>query len=221
MSRDSCSHSAESRTAQWSRRSTLAGVFAAAVTAQAAKAAVVCTPFDWNGVQLCDAGLQVAGVTARQSKQNWCWAACIETIFRFHGYRVDQGRIVEKVFGSLIDTPANSPQIVYGVDGDWESDDGRSFEARAEVLWDTAFSFGRPDAAAQAAQELATGHPLILGALGHAVVLTGMKYQRDMASNGRVYELTVRDPWPFSPNRRQLNGYEAMGTQFLAKVAIS
>ena len=199
----------------------MAGALAAAVTAQAAKAAVVCTPFAMNGVQLCDVGLTVAGITARQSRQNWCWAACIEAIFRFHGYRVDQARIVEKVFGATFDAPANSPQIVYGVDGDWESDDGRSFDARAEVLWDTASFFGRPDAAAQAAQDLASGHPLILGALGHAVVLTGMKYQRDMAGNGMVYELTVRDPWPYSPNRRLLNGYEAMNTQFLAKVTTS
>jgi hypothetical protein len=69
------------------------------------------------------------------------------------------------------------------------------------VLWDAQFGFGRPDAIAIAAQELARNNPLILGAMGHATVMTAMTY----SGNGQfiqINEVIIRDPWPGNPNRR-------------------
>jgi hypothetical protein len=70
--------------------------------------------------------------------------------------------------------------------------------------------------------ELQQGDPLIVGALGHATVLTAIKYSR-YRSNRRISflsEITVRDPWPNSPNRRNLTANEIVASFFVAKVTV-
>jgi hypothetical protein len=157
--------------------------------------------------------------TAAQQCLEWCWAACIEAVFAFHGHHVRQERIARKIFGVPICARAIGPQVISAIDGDWVDESHNSFLASAQVLWDTQFEFGRPDAVAVAARELEAGNPLILGALGHATVMTAMTY----SGNGlgvQINEVVVRDPWPGSPNRRTLSLQEAMWTQFLAKVEV-
>lgn len=201
----------------FSRRDVLIGGGAILGVSFPAHARLVCQ--DFPGYRTCSAGVTVALQTARQAKQNWCWAACIEAVFGFHDRKVSQRRIVEKVFGSDFDRPAMGPQIVFAVNGEWKDDSGDTFAAAAEVLWDSQFQFGRPDAVIQAARELEADNPLILGALGHATVLTAMTY----SGNGymvQLNELIVRDPWPGSPNRRTLSAQEAFATQFLAKIRV-
>jgi len=182
-----------------------------------ARAALVCQ--DFPGFRRCSVGLTVDVGTARQQCAEWCWAACVEGVFAFHGYPVAQRRIVEKVFASNVCRPAIGPQIVEAIDGSWTDDQGNDFEAECDVLWDSQFQFGRPDAVVEAARELEAGRPLILGAMGHATLLTAMTY----SGNGiaiQLNELVIRDPWPGNPNRRVLTPMEAMNTQFLAKVVI-
>jgi hypothetical protein len=182
-----------------------------------AGAALVCQ--DFPGFRRCSAGVTIDLGTARQECAEWCWAACVEAVFSFHGYPVAQRRIVEKVFQSDVCHPAIGPQIVEAIDGSWIDDRGNKFEANCEVLWDTQFQFGRADAVVQAARELEAGRPLILGAMGHATLLTAMTY----SGNGilvQLNELIIRDPWPGNPNRRALTPMEAMNTNFLATVAI-
>lgn len=204
-----------------SRRMFVAGAIASVFPVRAARADSSCSVPDWRGVQVCDVGLVVDHVTARQSRQNWCWAACIEIIFAFHGYAVNQRRIVEKLYGGDPDVPAVGPQVIYAINGDWRSDAGESFRAYGEVLWDADYGFGRADAALQAADDLASNNPLICGALGHATVLTGMTFARDRMGQIATLGLVVRDPWPYAPNRRQLSAAEAMNTRFLTRVRVS
>ncbi len=172
------------------------------------------------GMRVCTAGIELRATTAFQQMPHWCWAACIESIFQFHGHRVAQGRIVERVFAGEIDQAAIGPQIISAIDGQWEDDDGETFDASAEVLWDAQFGLARPDAIVQAARELESDNPLILGALGHAVLLTALTYSWNGASV-QINQAVVRDPWPLNPNRRILTPMEAMQTQFLAKVEVS
>lgn len=186
-----------------------------------ALAALRCGPFDGRGVQLCEVGIpNLTMPTVRQRCPQWCWAACIEAIFALHGHPVPQEAIVHRLFGGLVCRPVPGPGIVRAVDGAWRDASGTRFGAEAEVLWDAQYGFGRPDAAAEAARELAEGNPLINGALGHATVLTAMTYARDAAGRGQPLQIVVRDPWPLNPNRRVLGPQEAMGTMFLAKVRV-
>jgi len=202
-----------------SRRHVLVGL-GSGISSQAipARAALVC--HDFPGFRRCSVGITVSVETAHQQCAEWCWAACIEAAFALHGHRVNQYRIVGKVFNIDICRAAIGPQIVYAINGEWIDDENDNFYANCEVLWDTQFQFGRQDAVLQAARELEAGNPLILGAMGHATLLTAMTY----SGNGfsfQLDELIIRDPWPGNPNRRALTLAEAMSTQFLAKVTVS
>jgi hypothetical protein len=204
------------------RRTVLAGIAAGiALPSGPATAALRCGPFDFRGVQLCEVGIdsRVRGVSAQQRNSQWCWAACISGIFAYHGCAVSQRRIVAQTYGHAVNLPAHGPQIAAATSQEWETDDGNWFSAECEVLWDTHFFVARPDAAIEAARELADDNPLIVGATGHAMVLTAMTYARDVAGNGQPLSLTVRDPWP-GRGRRQLSPQEWAGTSFLAKVII-
>jgi Papain-like cysteine protease AvrRpt2 len=174
---------------------------------------------DYPGFRRCSVGVRIQLTTAQQKLPHWCWAACIETIFAFHGHAVAQEEIVEKVFGDQSDQAAFGPQIVEAVDGSWVDQEGNSFDASASVLWDSQFGFGRPDAVVQAARELENDRPLIVGAFGHATVMTAMTYSMN-AFTAQLEELVVRDPWPGNPNRRTLSLQEALGTQFLAQISV-
>ncbi|MGY3698659.1 hypothetical protein ACVIGA_008801 [Bradyrhizobium sp. USDA 3240] len=182
-----------------------------------ARAGLVCT--DFPNFRRCSVGVTVKVGSARQECEEWCWAACIEAVFAFHGYSVAQHRIVEKIFSGDICRAAIGPQIAQAIDGTWTDDRQRDFDADCDVLWDSQFQFGRPDAVAQAAQELEAGNPLILGAMGHATLLIGMTYSSN-GIFGELNELIIQDPWPGNPNLRALTPTEAMNTTFLAKVAI-
>lgn len=207
------------------RRTVLAGIAAIgflALAARPATAALRCTPYDYRGIQLCEVGIdsRIRGVSARQRNSQWCWAACISAVFEYHGYAMAQERIVAETYGRIVNLPAHGPQIAAATSREWETDDGDSFSAECEVLWDSEFYVTRPDAAVQAARELAEDNPLIIGAGGHAMVLTAMTYARDVRGNGQPQSLTVRDPWP-GRGRRSLTGQEWFGTSFLAKVLVA
>jgi len=204
------------------RRSiTAGGLLAISAFGQIVRAEVACTPLDGNGVQICTAGIQLGRTrTDRQECKNWCWAACIQAIFRLNEKKVSQSRIVQKLFGDNVCSAAIGPQIVGVISGDWTTDDGEAFTALSEPLLDLQFGVANANAAAMVAQELGEGRPVINGALGHATILTAMTYYRDVFGRGIPQEIVVRDPWPRNPNRRVLSRQEASGTFFIAKVQI-
>ena len=85
-------------------------------------------------VPLGDTGYFIAGIrteefvqfaapesSGRQRMANWCWAACIQMVLNYHGLYVDQQDIVERVFGSAVDRPANGQQIMGALSG-WAPD---------------------------------------------------------------------------------------------------
>jgi hypothetical protein len=211
-----------------SRRNMILGTAAAGLaTIRPASAEIQCQPYQ-PGVNFCRVGVPTIRVDAArppdQQCRMWCWAACIEAIFRINGHRVRQSRIVEKVFGSPdICEPADGAQIAYAVNGDWTSDDGESFYAEAQTLLDLRMGVWIPNAGAAVAQILAQGEPLINGAVGHATVLTGMEYLADIYGNGQILALIVRDPWNPGGSgavRRLLQPNEAYGTFLITRVLV-
>jgi hypothetical protein len=198
------------------------GGAAAWTWARPAQAAMRCAPFDGRGIQLCEVGLDqnLGAVVAQQEHSQWCWAACISAIFNYYGYPVEQGRIVAATYGRLVNLPAHGREIATATNRPWQDRSGRPFTSRCEVLWDSGAYVARPDAAGQAAQELAQGEPLIIGAAGHAMVLTAMSFARNAMGAGQPTQAIVRDPWP-GHGRRALQPQEWMQVQFLAKVHIA
>jgi hypothetical protein len=199
-----------------------------------------------NGLRRCTVGVETGKIIpVFQHGLKWCWAACIEAIFAFHGHRVDQRTIVGRMFFTDNDLDqgqdekqvwlsrqqdASGPVIFSAINQQWTDDKGNSFAAKGELLWDTQEVFlggsGRPDyalaisanAVLKAARELEAGNPLIFGALGHAVLLTALTY-----TNVGFDQAIVRDPMPLPgrPYRRQLESVEWANMQFLAKVEVS
>lgn len=185
------------------------------------QAALQCTPYNWQGIQQCRAGVQIGRIrTAGQRCPNWCWAACIETVFFLNGYSVDQESIVRRLYPSLACSTATGFEIANVTSGSWTDRNGRRFRARVNPLLDLSLGMANWNAAAQVASELAAGRPVINGALGHATVLTAMTYVRDQYGSGMPREIIVRDPWPGRRNRRVLTAQEAQATFFIAAVHV-
>lgn len=201
------------------RRQFLTGLAAAAATAVLpARAQRLCRPYD--GVEVCEVGLKFDPqvTTAQQECMYWCWAACVESIFALNGLQVSQADIVARVYQQPVCAPAYGPTIAAAATGIWQTASGRRISTSTEVLIDAENGVWRQDAAVVAAAELTADRPLIVGALGHAVLLTAFTYAHDGYGNYRILEAVVRDPWPTSPNRRVLTEAEASQLFFLAAV---
>ncbi|GEM_PF-544730 len=208
----------------WYQIGVLAALVAASPLAAAApaSAAVHCGPFvqtTYGPVQTCDAGIpsEFLDITARvepnvQLQSQWCWAAAISGVFAFYGHPVSQARIVQQAYGGVVNMPGSPQAIMASLNRPWVDDAGVSFRVTADVYsanWVTA------------AQDLAQNQPLIVGSLGHAMVVTATEYWRMPNGAGQTQFVTVRDPWPTNPRRRQLTPREASGVQMLIRIRVT
>jgi hypothetical protein len=225
-----------------SRRFVMAGLPAAAlVYAPVARAVTRCTAPDARGYRQCVTAIErVKMETARQRCNDWCWAACIQAVFSLQGRETAQEWAVEKIFGSSKcqpDGPGGTvDQVVRAINGEWIDQYGFKFQADAQALpnvalivstgapgpggsWatDTATRMFFDDGAKQLVSELDRGNPLIIGAVGHATVLTAATYIKDSSGYIRLTELIVRDPWGDSPNLRKLTAEEVSGAFFVVR----
>src|SRR5947209_15701476 len=64
-------------------------------------------------ISRCTAGIpsELIQVSAIQQQSEWCWAACIEMVFRYYGYIVPQSKIVKDTWGSIVNMPGQPNQI--------------------------------------------------------------------------------------------------------------
>jgi hypothetical protein len=175
-----------------------------------------CTPYDAKGIQYCEVGIpstiiDVVGFDTQQMNQ-WCWAASIQAVFNYYGHEISQDRIVSETFGTIVNWPAQPYQILTALNRTWIDDDGNYFNVHGESYSANCVT---------AAQDLASGYPLIIGTLGHAMVLTALSYYRDFKGNGWIQSATVRDPWPLNPRRRILSAHEWISTSFLVRIHIN
>ncbi len=179
-----------------------------------------CQPPDMAGNVMCEVGIpseKMEPVTSQQRMSQWCWAASIAMIFGFHGHPVAQERIVESVWGRLVDLPAmNGNMMSESLVRPWVDDRGRSFRARIRVFDVAAGLYGVDTPTVIA--ELRAERPLLVGTAGHAVVMTAMRYLLTPWGEVQVLGATVRDPWP-GRGRRDLEWHE-MQPQYIAAVEI-
>lgn len=171
------------------------------------------TPFGFqpHRMQQCTAGmLSISVVQAYQEMDEWCWAASISMVFAFYGHPVDQKRIVSETWGSIQNMPAENGTILQDLNRSWKDERGVPFRSMGDMLSVNVET---------AVQDLQAGHPLIIGALGHATVLTALTSNIDL-STGQwgVVAATVRDPWPTNGGKRILSPQEWTNIQFAARV---
>jgi hypothetical protein len=176
-----------------------------------------CTNFNFQGIQQCEAGIdsRIAHIGAAsvggQHMNQWCWAACIEMVFRYYGLVVPQGVIVQQTWGGIVNLPGQPHQILANLNRPWRDAHGRNFRVSGDAFSANPIT---------ASQDLSRNMPLIIGTMGHAMVLTSLQYARDPNGNGRVTSAIVRDPWP-GKGRRVLSPQEWYNTSFLARIRVS
>jgi len=195
------------------RRTMLRCLGAAALSpALNAAAGITCTPF--YGGQTCNVGVDsaIADIVASdtQHQSQWCWAACIETVFRYWGHPVRQERIVSDAWGGVVNLPGTPVQIMGSLNRRWIDDNNRIFTVTSDVYSANA---------ATAIQDLTAGMPLIVGSMGHAMVLTAMTYVQTMYG-WNVNAAIVRDPWP-GRGRRVLTPQEWYAMNFASRIRIA
>lgn len=180
-----------------------------------ANALLRCIPLT-DGFQQCEAGIDsriadvAAAATGGQHLSQWCWAACIEMVFRYYGFNISQEKIVRQTWGTIVDLPGQPHQILANLNRPWQDDDGKTFYVMGD-----AFS-ANP---VTAAQDLSQDMPLIIGTMGHAMVLTSLQYRRDSFGNGQIIQAVVRDPWP-GKGKRLLSDEEWYAAAFLARIRV-
>ena len=132
----------------------------------------------------------------RQKMDEWCWAASISMVFSYYGHPVSQNRIVAETFGSIVDLPAQSgATIVRAMNRTWVDDNGKPFRSEFKAAFDyDNGQYGLNNA--MLISELSKGHPVIMGAGSHAVVLTAMEYLSMPGTPINLIACGVFDPWP-------------------------
>ncbi|HVN94413.1 MAG TPA: papain-like cysteine protease family protein [Terracidiphilus sp.] len=171
-------------------------------------------PMGPQPVEYCTTGISsVTFKQAYQQQNEWCWAACISMVFDFYHHPVDQQRIVKETWGTIADMPGMPDDILRDLNKSWIDDAGHAFECNGDahsVNVDTAI------------QDLTDDHPLIIGAYGHATVLTAIVSEVDPAtSQYQIQQVIVRDPWPGSGGRRPLSPMEWRAIDFAARIRVT
>jgi len=172
------------------------------------------TPMGPEPIEVCTAGISsITFKQAFQQQNEWCWAACISMVFEYYHHAVDQQRIVKETWGTVADMPGMPRDILRDLNKRWTDDAGKVFECQGDVYSVNVNT---------AVQDLIDDHPLIIGAMGHATVLTAITSEVDTAtSQYEIQEVIVRDPWPGSGGRRPLTPREWASINFAARIRVT
>ena len=206
------------------RRQLLGGMLSLAATPLVARASD--SPQITAGIY--DLGVPYLGLsTPRQNCPQWCWAASIETIFRAHGHPVKQEEIVSNVWGSGGGAkppclPATLPQMIKAIDRDYTDENGVVFKGQCVPAKQPGDNPANTTWWRVAKSELSQKRPLLAGyhrdLAGHAVVITHMRVYMAPGKRDRLISMTVRDPWPNTPNLRRMEPAELRELFFVAAV---
>jgi hypothetical protein len=131
-------------------------------------------------------------------------------VFRYYGFQGPQAHIVQQTWGQIVNLPGQPNQILANLNRPWIDATGRRFGVSGDAFTANPMT---------AAQDLSQDMPLIIGTMGHAMVLTSLTYIRDQFGNGNVTSAVARDPWP-GRGRRVLSAQEWYATSFLARIRV-
>jgi len=190
------------------------GALALPRLAWGSQSCVPAVPTPYGSVQRCTAGIEsVTFQQAFQKMPEWCWAACISMIFSFHGHAVSQERIVRETWKKVVNMPAQPSDILKDLNREWTDDAGDGFQSRGDYLSANNFN---------AVEDLKGNEPLIIGSMGHAMVLTALIGDTNVQTGTwQIVGAVVRDPWPWNGGRRTLSPIEWDHIAFAARVRVT
>lgn len=127
-------------------------------------------------VAFCDNSID--GCINLQQKDNWCWAACVQMMMRYHGKWQSQSEIVEKVYGNAYNWTATGNDIAKALN-DWDGWRAKSFKQKSlQMLID----------------ELVSRGPIMVGTEEHAYLLTHIYYTKDYDGNPNPFKAILINP---------------------------
>ena len=133
-------------------------------------------------------------VPSLQMQSQWCWAACIQMICRWHGLPLSQASIVNRVFGGLVNMPGDDYVLTNALNSAWVADDGRNFTIRASVF---SPALGVSNVSnQQVVDDLKNDRPLINGSRTHATVVARVDYFPSSTGQPQISQVHVIDPFP-------------------------
>jgi len=157
-------------------------------------------------------------VNGKQRQANWCWAATIQMVLNYHGLYVSQEQVVERIFGALVDRPAQSSEILMALSG-WAPDVHGGFSA----IYATNYNFYP----SQIVRDLAFKWPIIVGLrgnpIGHTYVLTAVYYRYSSSNDNEpiLSKVVLRDPLPTNRSRQEMRWADFMDRlMFAARVRV-
>ncbi|QLA17411.1 papain-like cysteine protease family protein [Desulfolutivibrio sulfoxidireducens] len=162
-------------------------------TSLAAENCMPVTALNDQHAQYCQAGItrDIANqfATDRDQKQDqWCWAACISMVFAAYGFEINQSEIVRQAYGTIANLPGTPQAILQSLNRSWTDINGRIFSSQATTIREPL---------ERTYSDLVAGRPLIVGSLGHAMVVTSIgvfKTHQGMFLD----QVLVRDPYPYN-----------------------
>lgn len=165
-----------------------------------------------------------------QGCENWCWAACLESLFLYSGYKVSQTRIVKHLSHGRAECRTATPAGIYlAGQNDWVDDHNKVFISRSAIWYDKQFGGAFGNFHASIVKQLLDGKPLIIGAIGHATVLhkidwvVNKTYDNNGLIVGEAYKILrarVMDPYLKIDANRLLTDNELRNTSYIGGVEI-
>jgi Papain-like cysteine protease AvrRpt2 len=155
-------------------------------------------------------------VQGRQRQNNWCWAASVQMVLNYHSLYVTQEAIVQRLFGSIYNSPANLNGIMTTLSG-WAYD----YRGRTSNIYAQSYILNN----SMLVNDLAFNWPLIIGfygrPIGHACVLTAIYYSMTPQQQPYIHTGIIRDPWPGYESRQEYNWNQLLkSVNFLIRVYV-
>jgi hypothetical protein len=136
------------------------------------------------------------------------WLACLQMVFRFYGYTIAASKIREEAYKGKI--PSKPWEDLSPLKRTFTDDKGKKFSVVTENL---------AVRASDAAEFLSENQPLIIGASGRPVLLTGISYTGDRLGGMTLVDATVLDPTP-GTGTRVVCSPEWVNVSFISRVAV-
>jgi hypothetical protein len=136
-----------------------------------------------------------------QENSQWCWAASISMICKYHGFNLSQKSIVQDVYGGPVNMPGDDHVLQKELNKIWTDDDGRKFAVSARIFSPALGTFDLANTAV--VNELKNNRPLLNGSKSHATVTVRVDYI-DTGADPMVQRVHVIDPWPDAAPKPQM-----------------
>lgn len=145
---------------------------------------------------------------ARSADAGQCWLACLQMAGKFHGFDVPPVNIVKELYDSKL---PKAPWEDLSVNTKTVHDaKGKPVQFTVEKLQVRA---------AEAAELLSENQPILIGSMGHPVLLTSMTYTGDLLGGMTLIDATVLDPAP-GKGTRVVSSPDWINVSFATRISV-